>query len=104
MARYDYGQGAHTLTTAMARVRDARSDLDAVTRQIDARVAGEQVSWRGAGGGAFFALHQAWQARVRTIVGALDDFAAALSATESVNVATDEAAEATMTRLAGRLG
>lgn len=104
MTTHDYGQGAGTLTAAMAKVADARTDLDTIAAQIESRVTGEQAHWRGAGGGAFFALQAAWQDKQRSIVRALDGFAEALAATEKVNVATDTEQQSVMTRLASRLG
>ncbi len=60
--------------------------------------------WAGAGGQAFFALHQAWTEKQRVIVSALDEFEAALTRTERDNLATDEAQSATYQRTASRLG
>ena len=60
--------------------------------------------WTGQGGAAFTALGEAWSARQRVIVGALDGFAAALRSTEHDNTTTDDTQAAAFGRAQQRLG
>lgn len=100
----EMGQGAGTLTRAAGLVAGARQDFDAMSRALAAQIAGAQGLWVGAGGTAFFALHQAWTERQGIVTSALSDFEAALVATERDNVATDQAQSSDYARVAARLG
>ncbi len=100
----EMGQGEGTLTHAAGLVAQARQDFDSLSKTLAGRIAGLQGRWAGAGGTAFFALHQAWTERQRTITSALEEFSAALTATEKDNVATDEAQSASYSAMTGRLG
>jgi len=75
-----------------------------MSKTLDGQIAGLQGKWAGAGGTAFFGLHQAWTEKQRIITNALDEFAASLTSTEHDNVNTDETQSATYSRVAGRLG
>ena len=100
----EMGQGERTLTRAAGLVADAKTDLDGLSRRLDAQVAGLQGRWAGAGASAFFALHQAWTEKQTVITGALHEFEASLTSTERDNLATDDAQSAHFRRTAGRLG
>jgi len=102
-ATHLYGQGEGTLSRAAGLVDEAETDLDGIAAQLGARVADLQARWRGAGASAFLAFHEAWDARQGQIVRALEDFAAALRATERDNLATDEAQSAVYARAAQAL-
>lgn len=100
----EMGQGEGTLTRAAGLVTGARQDFDAMSRALSGQIAGVRGLWVGAGGAAFFALHQAWTEKQGVVVGALSDFEAALIATERDNLATDQAQATDYARVAGRLG
>ena len=100
----EMGQGEHTLTRAAGLVADAKQDFDALSRNLSSRIQGLQGRWTGAGGSAFFALHQAWTEKQRRITAALDEFEASLTSTERDNMSTDETQSASYNRYAGRLG
>jgi WXG100 family type VII secretion target len=100
----EMGQGEKTLTRAAGMVADAKTDFTGMSNRLDGQIAGLKNKWAGAGGTAFFALHQAWTEKHRVITGALDEFAASLTSTERDNINTDEAQSANYNRTAGRLG
>ena len=96
----EMGQGERTLTRAAGLVADATADFDSMSRTL----AGLQGKWAGAGGSAFFALHQAWTQKQQVITNALNEFEASLTSTERDNMSTDESQSANYNRFAGRLG
>jgi WXG100 family type VII secretion target len=98
------GQGEGTLSKGAGLVADAKVDFDRISSKLDGQIQGLRGRWQGAGGTAFFALHQAWTEKQRVIVRALEDFESALTATERDNVSTDEAQSANYARTASRLG
>ena len=100
----EMGQGEATLTRAAGLVGDAKQDFQRMSTTLEGQIAGLQGTWVGAGGTAFFGLHQAWSEKQRIIVNALDEFAASLTSTERDNVNTDETQSVTYSRVAGRLG
>ena len=100
----EMGQGEQTLSRAAGMVAEAKQDFDGFSRRLDGQIAGLHGAWAGAGGTAFFALHQAWTEKQRVITGALDDFEASLRSTERDNTSTDQAQAASYHRTAGRLG
>jgi WXG100 family type VII secretion target len=100
----EMGQGEKTLTKAAGMVADAKRDFDGMSHRLDGQIAGLKNKWAGAGGTAFFALHQAWTEKQRVITSALDEFEASLTSTERDNINTDEAQSANYNRTAGRLG
>ena len=73
-------------------------------RELDGQIAGLRGKWAGAGGTAFFALHEAWTEKQNVITNALNEFEASLQSTEKDNMSTDEAQSANYNRTAGRLG
>ncbi|GAB3790622.1 WXG100 family type VII secretion target [Nocardioides ungokensis] len=100
----EMGQGERTLSRAAGMVAEAKQDFDGFSRRLDGQIAGLRGAWCGAGGTAFFALHQAWTERQRVITGALDEFEASLRSTERDNTHTDQTQAAGYQRTAGRLG
>jgi WXG100 family type VII secretion target len=98
------GQGERTLTRAAGLVAAAQQDFDALSSNLSSRIQGLQGRWIGAGGSAFFALHQAWTEKQGVITAALHDFEASLTSTERDNMSTDESQSAHYHRYAGRLG
>jgi WXG100 family type VII secretion target len=99
----EMGQGQGTLSKGAALVAEAKADLDRISHTLDGQIQGLRGRWQGAGGTAFFALHQAWTEQQRTIVRALDQFESALTGTERDNVSTDEAQAANYARTTSRL-
>lgn len=101
----EFGQGEGTLTRAASLVTDARSDFNSISAKLTDQITAVQGrGWGGQGATAFFALHQAWSEKQRTIVDALDDFSRSLSDTDRDNVSTDEEQSSNFGRLSGRLG
>lgn len=100
----DFGQGQGTLTKAAAMVAEARGDFTTISNKLGGQISGVQSSWGGQGATAFFALHQAWTEKQKTIVDALDEFSNSLTSTEKDNTNTDDTQNASYTKLTGRLG
>ena len=104
MSAPEMGQDEGTLGKGAGLVAVARVDLDRISSRLDGQIQALRGRWQGAGGTAFFALHQAWTEKQRTIVSALDSFEMALTGTERDNVATDQAQSAAYARTTSRLG
>jgi uncharacterized protein YukE len=104
MSAAEMGQGAGTLSKGAGLVAEARLDFDRISSRLDGQIQGLRGQWQGAGGAAFFTLHQAWTERQRIIVWALDDFEGALATTERDNVSTDDAQSAHYAHTTSRLG
>ena len=100
----EMGQGERTLTRAAGLVAEAKQDFDSMSKTLEGQIAGLQGKWAGAGGTAFFSLHQAWTEKQRVITNALNEFEASLTSTERDNVNTDETQSSNYSRVAGRLG
>lgn len=100
----EFGQGQGTLSRAAGLVSDAKADFTTISGRLTDQIAAVQGRWGGQGATAFFALHQAWIEKQQIIVGALDEFSASLTTTEKDNVSTDDAQNASYTKLTGRLG
>lgn len=100
----EMGQGEGTLSRAAGMVADAKKDFTGLSSRLDGQISGLRTKWAGAGGTAFFSLHQAWTEKQKVILSALDEFESSLQSTEKDNVNTDEAQSANYTRTAGRLG
>ena len=100
----EMGQGEKTLTRAAGMVADAKTDFDGFSRKLDGQISGLRGQWIGAGGAAFFALHQAWTEKQGVITSALNEFETSLQSTERDNVSTDDAQSAAYNRTAARLG
>jgi WXG100 family type VII secretion target len=100
----EMGQGEATLTRAAGLVSEAKQEFDSMSKTLEGQIAGLQGKWAGAGGTAFFSLHQAWTEKQRVITNALNEFEASLTSTERDNVNTDETQSSNYSRVAGRLG
>lgn len=104
MTSTEMGMGEGTLTTAARLVAGAHHDFDRMSGELDARIAGLRGQWAGAGGRAFFVLHQAWAEKQRVVVGALEQLEAALVGTERDVTAADDLQATTMTAFQSKLG
>ena len=100
----EMGQGERTLSRAAGLVADAKQDFDGLSKALEGQIAGVQGKWAGAGGNAFFALHQEWTQKQAVITNALNEFEASLTSTEKDNMATDDTQSANFNKLTGRLG
>ncbi|MBZ5739032.1 WXG100 family type VII secretion target [Nocardioides mangrovi] len=100
----EMGQGERTLSRAAGLVTQAKQDFDSLSKALDGQIAGLQGKWAGAGGTAFFTLHQAWTEKQTVITNALNDFEASLTSTERDNMSTDDTQSANYNKVAGRLG
>lgn len=99
----EMGQGEGTLSRAAGLVAEAKADFDSLSNNLSGQISGLQGRWAGAGGSAFFALHQAWTDKQRVITTALNEFEASLTSTERDNMATDDTQSSNYNRVAGRL-
>ena len=61
------GTGRSALTKAAGMVAEAKADFDGFSRKLDGQIAGLKGKWAGAGGTAFFTLHQAWTEKQNVI-------------------------------------
>ena len=104
MSAAEMGQDAGTLSKGAAMVAGAKLDFDRISIRLDGQIQGLRARWQGAGGTAFFTLHQAWTEKQKTIVAALNEFESALTSTERDNVSTDEVQSANYARTTSRLG
>ena len=100
----EMGQGVGTLSRGAALVAGAKVDFDRISNKLDGQIQALRGAWQGAGGTAFFTLHQTWTEKQKAIVQALDEFESALARTERDNVSTDEAESANYARTTSRLG
>lgn len=95
--------GNQTLTRAAGMVASAKQDFDRLSQDLEGKITGLRGRWQGAGGQAFFNLHQAWTEKQRIIVSALNEFEMSLIGTDRDFTATDDTqAQASSTNL-GRL-
>ena len=104
MTAREMGQGEGTLSKGAALVAVAKVDFDRISNKLEGQIQGVRGRWQGAGGTAFFMLHQAWNEKQKIIVRALDEFESALTSTERDNVSTDESQSAIYARTTTRLG
>lgn len=100
----EMGQGEGTLSKAAGMVSEAKGDFDRISNKLEGQINGLKGKWAGAGGQAFFTLHQAWTEKQRVIVSALNEFEQSLTGTERDNISTDEAQSANYARTTSRLG
>ena len=104
MSAAEMGQRHGTLSKGAGLVAEAKVDFDRINNTLEGEIQGLRGRWQGAGGTAFFALHQAWTEKQKVIVQALNEFESALTTTERDNVSTDEAQSANYARTTSRLG
>ena len=60
----------------------ARQDFHKLSGELDGQINDLKGKWAGAGGQAFFILHQAWTDKQKMVVEALNEFEASLRGTE----------------------
>lgn len=101
---HEMGMGVGTLGRGADLVDGARQDFDRMSAELDHEIDLLRPQWQGAGGRAFFVLKDAWRDRHHRVVGALDELATALRATERDVTATDETQAAGFHQDLGRLG
>lgn len=99
----DYGQGERTLSQAATLVSAAKVDFDRLSGTLEDNIAALRGKWAGAGGQAFFVLHQAWTEKQKVIVSALNEFETSLQTTERDNISTDDTQSSNYHRVSGRL-
>lgn len=104
MTQGTYGQGEQTLSKAANLVSEAKADFDTLASSLSGKIQGAEGAWKGAGGRAFFQLHQAWTEKQSKIVSALNEFEASLTQTEKDNLSTDESQSQSHNSLSARLG
>ena len=97
-------QGAGTLSAAAESVTRARVDVERLSATLEDQLASLHGRWSGRGGAAFVSLQRAWTDRHRVVLGALEDFDAALRTTEREVVGADEEHGGTYAALVARLG
>ena len=78
MAANEMGMGEGTLTKAAGMVSTARQDFHKLSGELDGQINDLKGKWAGAGGQAFFILHQAWTDKQKLVVEALNEFEASL--------------------------
>ena len=100
----EMAMGMDTLGRGADLVEAARHDFDRMSAELDQEIASLRGRWQGAGGQAFFVLHDAWTDKQRVIVAALDGFATALRDTRRGVVDADDAQAATYHHDLSRLG
>ena len=82
MAANEMGMGEGTLSKAAGMVSTAKQDFNRLSGDLEGQIADLKGKWAGAGGQAFFILHQAWTDKQKLVVSALDEFEASLRGTE----------------------
>jgi WXG100 family type VII secretion target len=94
MAANEMGMGEGTLSKAAGMVSTAKQDFNRLSGELEGQIADLNGKWAGAGGQAFFILHQAWTDKQTMVVSALDEFEASLRGTEkdATNVDDTQAA------------
>ena len=99
-----FGQAHGVLGQAAQLVIDAKADFESQSKTLDGQISAVKGQWAGAGGSAFFILHNAWMEKHKVIVTALDKFHASLTATEKDNMQVDQQAGDFMNSLINKLG
>lgn len=82
--------GAGALKQIGGEVTSGKEDFRALSHQLSGKINEKTQQWQGAGGTAFFNLHQQWQDKNTKILAALDEFDAALRKTDSDTTSTDQ--------------
>ena len=103
MAANEMGMGEGTLSKAAGMVSTARQDFHQLSGQLDGQIAGLKGKWEGAGGQAFFILHQAWTEKQKVVVDALNEFEASLRGTEKDATNTDDTQAANFANFQNKL-
>ena len=84
-------------------VSGAKQDFDRMSGDLEDRIADLKGKWAGAGGQAFFVLHQAWTEKQKVITSALNEFEASLIGTERDAMSTDDTQAGNFTNFQNRL-
>lgn len=103
MATSEMGMGEGTLNKAAQLVSGAKQDFDRMSGDLEGRIADLKGKWAGAGGQAFFVLHQAWTEKQKVITSALNEFEASLIGTERDAMSTDDTQAGNFTNFQNRL-
>ena len=103
MATNEMGMGEGTLKQAAQLVSGARTDFDRLSSDLEGQISGFKGKWAGAGGQAFFVLHQAWTDKQKMVVSALNEFENSLLGTERDATNVDEGQGANFTNFQNRL-
>lgn len=103
MAANEMGMGEGTLTKAAGMVSTARQDFHKLSGELEGQIADLKGKWAGAGGQAFFILHQAWSDKQKLVVNALDDFEASLRGTEKDATSVDDTQAANFANFSNKL-
>lgn len=103
MAASEMGMGEGTLKKAARLVAGAKQDFDRLSAELDGQIGDLRGKWAGAGGQAFFVLHQAWTEKQKVIVSALNEFEASLLGTERDVMNTDDVQATTFSNFQNRL-
>lgn len=98
------GQVVGALDRAARLALDAKADLDGLLAGLGQQVALGPGSWSGAGAAAFGAAYADWAEQQRLVTAKLQWFHDRLTATERLNVATDQAQAEAVAAIQRRLG
>lgn len=90
MAGNNMELGEATLKQIGNEVTTGRDAFEALAKQLSGKITEKTPQWQGAGGTAFFNLHNAWQEKHTKIVRALNEFEASLQKTDSDTKGTDQ--------------
>lgn len=85
-------------------VSQTRTELRGELSALEGKLSGLGAQWQGLGAAAFTNLMNRWREDATKIVDALNEFEAKLNESQTAYVTTDDASQATMSRLQGRLG
>ncbi|MGH3346960.1 MAG: WXG100 family type VII secretion target [Nocardioides sp.] len=103
MAANEMGMGEGTLSKAAGMVSTAKQDFNRLSGDLEGQIADLKGKWAGAGGQAFFILHQAWTDKQKMVVSALDEFEASLRGTEKDATNVDDTQAVNFTNFQNRL-
>lgn len=103
MATNEMGMGEGTLGKAAQLVSGAKQDFDRLSGELESQIGDLQGKWAGAGGQAFFVLHQAWTEKQKVIVSALNEFENSLLGTEKDVSSTDDSQASNFNNFQSRL-
>jgi WXG100 family type VII secretion target len=103
MASNEMGMGEGTLNKAAQLVSGAKQDFDRLSGELEGQIGDLRGKWAGAGGQAFFVLHQAWTEKQKVVVSALNEFEASLVGTEKDVSSTDDTQAVNFTNFQSKL-
>jgi WXG100 family type VII secretion target len=86
----DMELGEATLKQIANEVTSGRDAFQALAKQLSGKITEKTPQWQGAGGSAFFNLHNSWQEKHTRIVNALNEFEASLHQTDKDTKGTDQ--------------